>query len=266
MEALRRKLFRIVATKCEVGERFDPYTTSFNELDGAFTFNYLFATRFVTPKSMVLDAGCGYGYGAARVAELAGLVVGLDISRKAVAARSRSRLKNMEFLVADSTHMPFRDAAFNLVLAFELIEHLTSPCLFFSEGRRILAPGGKVILSTPNAGPSATKRTPINPFHLHEFTYDELKDALSRQFERVTIFGKFASATYHVQRNSVSQVLARFYFALFQTPWCPLLLLLVPRGIKHVLQRAIPRLPADAYRAVSGQTDMPNLLAYAEVV
>ena len=59
------------------------------------------------------------------------------------------RSKNVDF-VADAQYLPFRDKTFDTIIVGELIEHLIDPCLFVNETNRVLAPKGRLILTTPN--------------------------------------------------------------------------------------------------------------------
>ncbi len=99
----------------------------------------------------VLDAGCGTGYGTAEFSRTAATAVGLDISRDAIDyARRHYSLENVRFLQASCTAMPFREGSFNLVVAFEVIEHLRDWRGFLLELRRVLTAGGQCVISTPN--------------------------------------------------------------------------------------------------------------------
>ena len=111
---------------------------------------YAFAARLARRKR-VLDAGCGSGYGSAELAKLALRAVGVDQSGEAVRfARENYRLPNLCFEQASCCALPHPDACFDLVVAFEVIEHLEQWREFLLEVRRVLAPAGQFIVSTPN--------------------------------------------------------------------------------------------------------------------
>ena len=148
---------------------------------------YRFAQRFSAGK-VVLDAACGSGYGAALLAENASEVVGCDIAheaieyaRKVYGAAKDSTLR-VEYCESDCLALPFPAARFDLVVAFEIIEHLDNPQAFLDEMDRVLSPAGILIVSTPNRLYYTEERGEINPFHHHEFTFDEFDGSLQTHF------------------------------------------------------------------------------------
>ena len=151
---------------------------------------YAFATRLARGKR-VLDAGCGAGYGSAELAQAAFLVVGVDRAAEAIDfARAAYRFPNLGFERASCAALPHPAGAFDLVVAFEVIEHLENWREFLGEARRVLAPNGQFIVSTPNRlyytesrGPSGT-----NPFHVHEFGFEEFRAELQSVFPHVSLF------------------------------------------------------------------------------
>ncbi|HEY1242463.1 MAG TPA: methyltransferase domain-containing protein [Bryobacteraceae bacterium] len=151
---------------------------------------YAFAGRLAAGKR-VLDAGCGTGYGSAELARLADSVVGADIAPEAVDyAREHYRSPNLQFEQASCTALPHPPASFDLVVAFEVIEHLADWREMLREARRLLAPGGQFIVSTPNRLYYTESRgeSGANPFHVHEFDFDEFRRELAAFFPHVTLF------------------------------------------------------------------------------
>ena len=151
---------------------------------------YKFAGRLVKQGAKVLDLGCGTGYGTAELAAAA-TIVGSDISAEAVAyARARYGRKGVTFLEASCDALPLPDHQFDLITAFELIEHLENWRGLLTEARRLLRPGGQFVVSTPNKAYYAETRgaTGPNPFHTHEFEYGEFETALCEVFPQVRIW------------------------------------------------------------------------------
>jgi SAM-dependent methyltransferase len=137
----------------------------------------------------VLDAGCGVGYGTANLAEEAVRIVGVDLSEEAIAyARDRHARPNVEFVVGDLAALDLADASFDAVCAFEVIEHLPEPERFVREMRRVLRPGGVLLVSTPHV--ERTDTAPANPFHVAEYSAADLERLLGSAFASVELYGQ----------------------------------------------------------------------------
>jgi SAM-dependent methyltransferase len=151
---------------------------------------YWFAARMARGRR-VLDAGCGSGYGADVLAREAREVLGIDISGDAIDyARQHYRGANVRFERASCLEIPAPDGSFDLVVAFEIIEHLGDWRAFLREARRVLAPAGQFLVSTPNQLYYAEARAALgpNPFHVHEFEYSEFQRELEAVFPRVALY------------------------------------------------------------------------------
>jgi len=171
------------------GERVIPGEVDIDLLN-EHVARYAFASRLAHGRR-VLDCGCGAGYGAAELAATAAMVVGIDRAAEAIAfARENYRLPNLSFEQASCTEVPHGAGSFDLVVAFEVIEHLENWRAFLVEVRRILAPGGQFIVSTPNRLYYTESRGPegANPFHVHEFDFAEFHRELRSVFPHVTMF------------------------------------------------------------------------------
>ncbi len=150
---------------------------------------YAFAARWASG-ARVLDLGCGAGYGTAELAGRARSAVGIDLAPEAIVhASSAYPLANISFVSASVTAVPFRDGAFDLVTAFEVIEHLENWRALLSEARRLLHPSGVFLVSTPNKEYYTESRgaSGPNPFHTHEFKFDEFRGVLAEFFPHCTV-------------------------------------------------------------------------------
>jgi len=149
---------------------------------------------FVTgnPDQVALDIGCGSGHGSNRLATKFKTVHGVDIAEEAIAYASEHWQKpNINFSVGDSLDIPFPENNFDVVIAFEVFEHLTDWRKFLSEIRRVLKDNGKVYISTPNKTLySPGTKNPINPHHIFEMTIPEFKSALQEYFEIEHLYGQ----------------------------------------------------------------------------
>jgi len=137
----------------------------------------------------VLDAACGVGYGSAYLAEAARRVIGLDASAEALAyARRRYSHPSVEYVQGDLQELPFPAASFDVVCAFEAIEHLDEPERFLVRAADVLRDDGVLVASTPNV--PETTRTPANPYHRIEVSPRDFERLLRRSFAHVALYGQ----------------------------------------------------------------------------
>lgn len=167
------------------GERVpaESHNTLYLELLSAYE-----AARNLIGRGTILDIGCGAGYGSDRLAGAGRLVIGIDYEPAvARAAAGRYRRPGVSFACMDGSRLAVRRESADLICAFQVIEHLHDQVRFIRDVAAALRPSGVAILSTPNA---LVHRGPRNPFHVHEFTPDELNDLLSRHFAHVRLAGQ----------------------------------------------------------------------------
>jgi ubiquinone/menaquinone biosynthesis C-methylase UbiE len=173
------------------GERIVPGKVE-KDLYHEHIVRYLFALQYVKDK-FVLDAGCGVGYGA-QVLLRGGCsrIVGVDISEEAINyARTHYKERNIEFMVGDCTKTSFPDRHFDIVVSFEVLEHIENYEMYLSEVKRILKNDGLFIVSTPNKKTYSDEQEGYkNPFHVREFYLEEFYDLLHKYFPSVKMLGE----------------------------------------------------------------------------
>ncbi|WP_127784728.1 class I SAM-dependent methyltransferase [Rhodococcus sp. X156] len=126
----------------------------------------------------VLEAGCGEGYGADLLSRSAARVVALDYDAHTAAHVGR-RYPGLDVLRGNLAALPLRTASVEVVVNLQVIEHLWDQAEFLRECARVLAPGGVLLISTPNRITFSPGRdTPLNPFHTRELNADELAELL----------------------------------------------------------------------------------------
>lgn len=125
-------------------------------------------------QASVLDAGCGEGYGAALLASSACRVVALDYDRHTTGHVAR-RYPRLSTVRGNLAALPLASSSVDVVASLQVIEHLWDQPQFLAESARVLRPGGRLLVSTPNRltfSPGCD--TPINPFHTRELAPAEL--------------------------------------------------------------------------------------------
>jgi SAM-dependent methyltransferase len=139
---------------------------------------------FVSDK-VVLDGGCGEGYGSKRLAERARRVLAVDRSWEALREALVRSSENVCFLCGDLLKLSFADGTFDVMCSLQVLEHFRHPGAFLREAARVLRPAGVLLLTTPNQLTSFSE----NPYHFKEYRPDELRELLSPWFTSVTLFG-----------------------------------------------------------------------------
>ncbi len=138
---------------------------------------YKFANRFVKNKR-VLEVGCAYGFGKLILRNYL-QYVGIDIDQKAI-SWARNNIDSGSFLITDDFVTKFSEQSFDIVLAFEVIEHVEDPKIFLNFLKKYCKPGGKIIISTPNGYYSKHAKEKFrNKFHIDEYSLPELKSFIS---------------------------------------------------------------------------------------
>ncbi|HLG90569.1 MAG TPA: class I SAM-dependent methyltransferase [Candidatus Saccharimonadales bacterium] len=140
------------------------------------------AVKDLVTNKTVLDIACGSGYGSSILARKAKKIIGVDSDKKTIAyALEKYGLKNIEFLVGDANRIPIKDNAVDMVVSFETIEHVSDFKKFLREMKRVLKDDGLLVISTPNQGVYIED----NPFHQHQFIYNEFMTLLKSNFRTV---------------------------------------------------------------------------------
>jgi SAM-dependent methyltransferase len=150
---------------------------------------YLAVAPFVRG-AVVLEAGCGEGYGAALLAQHASRVLAVDLDATTVRHVRTRYPDTVSALRGDLQRLPLTAGAVEVVASLQTVEHLHDQAGFLRECARVLRPAGTLILSTPNRltfSPGLAR--PLNPFHTRELDPAELDDLLAPAFLTVRRWG-----------------------------------------------------------------------------
>ena len=142
---------------------------------------YWWAKDLVQGKS-VLDCACGKGYGSYILSHGAKKVTGIDLNDRSleVARRTFGNKENVNYKSCNVLELDSLQEKFDVIIAFEIIEHIPpeTTSTFLEEFKKVLNPGGIVILSTPNHDVVLKSRSLVPDFHINNFRASELKKSL----------------------------------------------------------------------------------------
>jgi SAM-dependent methyltransferase len=231
-----------------------PAPPGFEEAAGRLLHaRHLAAYAFALPHADgrdVVEIGTHRGYGSRLLASRARTFAGVDLAfDHALAARDEGGVRAIQ---ADGQRLPLRDAIADVVVSFQVVEHVWSVPSFLLEIERVLRPGGMVVLSTPQSrGRLLRGQMPWNEEHLREYDEGSWGRLLTKFFGSVDLFGLFAGdAAAAIERRRVAVDPWPHYFA---GPWGRPLRL-IGRGVRRLMPGA-SRPSSEDVETVRASTD-----------
>lgn len=205
---------------------------------------YRYAATLAEGRS-VLDAGCGEGYGAALLARVARRVVGADRAEATALANVRHRHPNLTYHTVDLANLDALDEEFDLVVSFQVIEHVPDPAGLLAALRRRTAQGGTLLVTTPNRLMSVSE----NPYHLREWTAPELEALAAPVLPGCRVLGMHGSERVLAYERTRGEQVQRI---LRLDPW----------GLRRflpgfIVREAFPRLARLVRRRVGAGSTLP---------
>ena len=150
----------------------------------------------------ILEIGTGTGYGVEIIAPKAKRFISIDKQLP----QNVMQLENVEYYDMQVPPIGFENCSFDSVVSFQVIEHIEADFEFVNEVSRVLRPGGKFVVSTPNGPMSLTR----NPWHVREYCADELQNILECNFSKVEAYGVVGNDKvmeyYNKNRQSVRKI------------------------------------------------------------
>ena len=157
--------------------------TSDNPIHQRLFKPYVIAREYITGD--VLEVGCGEGRGVSLMLQLARTFTAVDKIGDVVRELQQKYPSGRFIQMNIPPFQALQDNAYDVVLSFQVIEHIGEDGLFLKEIHRVLKPGGILLLTTPNRRMSLTR----NPWHTREYTSDELQRLASNYFTSVDLKG-----------------------------------------------------------------------------
>lgn len=168
------------------GERLETFVDSESTLEHLHRYAIVLE---LTKDKIVLDIASGEGYGSHLIAGKAREVTGVDISAEVVnQAKAKYKKDNLRFVAGSAFDIPLPDGYFDVVVSFETIEHHDQHERMLSQIKRVLKPGGLMIISSPDKLYYSDLRRYHNEFHVKELYENEFKDLVRRHFAHADFY------------------------------------------------------------------------------
>lgn len=154
-------------------------------------FAYEYILPYINQGTKILDLGCGEGYGTYMLASKAkAFFYALDVDEKTIIeAKQKYNGDNIEFKCYDGGSNAFPDNTFDMIISFQVIEHVSNPEIFLKEICRMLKPNGKFFITTPQRTYRlADKQIPWNKYHITEYDYISLSLLAKNVYEKFYIY------------------------------------------------------------------------------
>ena len=217
----------------QTAERSSHLDPSENVIYQRHLIAYKEAAKFIS--GTVLEVGSGEGYGIMELAPKADHYIAVDKYNTEISDELKLE-NNITFIQTEVPPLKgIEDNSVDFVVTFQVIEHIEDDKMFLQEIYRVLKPGGKVILTTPNIIMSLTR----NPWHTREYTPEQMGKVLKGTFDNYELKGVFGNEKvmryYNKNRESVHRI-TRFDILNLQH-WLPRWLLQIPYDILNRFNR-----------------------------
>ena len=191
-------------------------------------FAYEYVKGQIAKSDRVLEVGFGEGYGSSLLIGSCESYTGVDVDQDVVDYASETyESTNCKFDYYDGGVLPYDDDSFDVVVSFQVIEHVAEDVGFARQLARVLKKGGRLFITTPN---KATRirpgQKPWNRYHMREYTARELSTMLAEFFSEVNVHGVFGTSQIHeIEMNRIKQG--------------PLLSILLRLGVRNLLPERV---------------------------
>ena len=188
----------------QTAERSSHLDPSENVIFQRHLIAYKEASKLVSGK--ILEIGSGEGYGIHELAPKSEIYIAVDKYDSPISEELQTNNK-ITFLQMNIPPLKgIEDNSIDFVVSFQVIEHIKDDKKFVKEIFRVLKPGGKLILTTPNLLMSLSR----NPWHIREYTPETMKDILKTSFKKIDMNGIFGNSKvmnyYNANKSSVEKI------------------------------------------------------------
>lgn len=221
--------------------------------------SYLWAARWCEGKN-ILDYGCGTGYGSNIIAGESEKICAVDVSTDALDfARSHYSHPNLTFKAIESNQpLPFPSSSFDVVISFQVIEHIENDEFYISEASRVLKSGGVLLLITPDRKNRLfCWQQPWNRWHIREYSEKHLTKLIENYFH---ISHKlFMQANGEIEEIEMSRYKKTKWLTL------PFTLPFYPYTFRRFLLNILGKLKKNTARDSSLKSDNEGLLKLSDI-
>ena len=183
----------------------------------------------------VLEIGSGEGYGITELAPKSTHYIAVDKYNTSISEELKER-NNITFIQSEVPPLNgIEDNSVDFVVSFQVIEHIKDDEQFLREIYRVLKPGGKAILTTPNIMMSITR----SPWHIREYTPEQMRDIIKISFDNYELKGVFGNdkiMDYYKKNKEAVRKITRFDILNMQY-WLPRWMLEIPYDILNRFNR-----------------------------
>ena len=187
----------------QTAERSSHLDPSENVIFQRHLIAYIEASKLIS--GTVLEIGSGEGYGISELSKKAQKYIAIDKYDTPINEELKKN-NNIEFLEMSVPPLDFPENSVDFIVTFQVIEHIQNDKEFIKEIYRVLKPGGNLILTTPNRLMSLSR----NPWHVREYSPEEMREILNNSFKNINIKGIFGNEKvmkyYNENKKSVDKI------------------------------------------------------------